>query len=71
MSLKNKPLKNAAVFSGIAAQMALTIYLGSKLGKWLDAHYTEPEPFYETWVTLAAVLLATVSIIYQATRFFK
>ncbi len=69
--MAKKSLKNAAVFSGIAAQMALTIYLGFKLGEWLDIKFEEPEAFYETWITLAAVLLATISIIYQAQKFFK
>lgn len=65
---KNR-LKNFAVFTGIGIQMGATIYLGSLLGAWLDTKYNSVEPFYATWVTLAAVFLATVSVIVQVIRF--
>lgn len=64
-------LKNFAIFSGIGIQMGATIYLGYRLGLWLDHKYTSPEPFYETWVTLAAVFLSITSVIVQVIEISK
>ena len=36
---EKKALKNWAVFSGIGFQMAITIFLGNKLGIWLDGKF--------------------------------
>ena len=62
-------LKNFAVFSGIGLQMGVLIYGGSWLGEWLDIKYASPEPFYATWVTLAAVFLAITGVIFQVIKF--
>lgn len=64
-------LKNFAVFSGIAIQMGVTIYLGSLLGEWLDVKYSKTEPFYAKWVTLLAVFLSITGVIVQVTKFSK
>ncbi len=65
---KNR-LKNFAVFTGIGIQMGATIYIGHLFGSWLDAKYHKETPFYDTWLTLSAVILATVSVIIQVIRF--
>lgn len=62
-------LKNFAVFAGIGIQMGALIYGGSWLGEWLDDKYDSTEPFYATWVTLAAVFLAIASVILQVIKF--
>lgn len=67
---KNR-LKNFAVFTGIGLQMGILIYGGSYLGEWLDEKYASPEPFYATWITLAAVFIATISVIIQVIKFSK
>jgi len=67
---KNKAnqLKTFAKFSGIGLQIGLTIYMGNLLGTWLDEKYPNPDEWYTKGVTLAAVFLATYSIIKQVTR---
>lgn len=65
---KNR-LKNFTVFTGIGIQMGVTIYIGHLFGSWLDAKYDYTESFYDKWVTLAAVVLSTISVIVQVTRF--
>jgi len=64
-------LKNFAVFSGIAIQMGVTIYLGSLLGEWLDVKYHKVTPFYAKWITLLAVFLSVTGVIVQVTKFSK
>ncbi len=65
---KNR-LKNFAVFTGIGIQMGATIYIGHLFGSWLDTKYGYQESFYDKWITLAAVVLSTVSVILQVIRF--
>jgi len=67
--MEGNRLKNFAVFTGIGIQMGATIYIGHLFGSWLDTKNHQPEPYYATWVTLAAVVLATVSVIVQVIRF--
>jgi len=71
-SLKNKknkepqPQINKYVrFTTIAIQMGLTIYLGSKLGEWLDLKFNNTNQLYYKIVTLLAVFLAMFSVIKQ------
>lgn len=52
-------------FTSIALQMGLTIYLGSKLGEWLDVKFGNSEQLYYKIVTLLAVFLAMFSVIRQ------
>lgn len=52
-------------FSSIAIQMALTIYLGSKLGEWLDTKFENENQLYFKIVTLLAVFIAMFSVIRQ------
>lgn len=67
----SKPLKKYARFSGIALQMGLTIYLGSKLGEWLDEKYLTENQLYTKICTLVAVFLAMLSVIVQVTKLSK
>lgn len=55
-------------FTSIALQMGLTIYLGSKLGEWLDQKYNTTNQIYYKIVTLIAVAVAMFSVIYQVIK---
>ena len=63
-----KPLSKYLRFSGIAIQMGLTIYLGSKLGEWLDSCFFNKNQLYYKICTLFAVFLAMFSVIKQVTK---
>ena len=52
-------------FSSIALQMGLTIYLGSKLGAWLDVKFNNTNELYYKIVTLCAVFIAMYAVIKQ------
>lgn len=56
----NKPLKNIAIFTGIAAQMGVTIFAGAYLGKWLDTEY----PSNKKWFTMIFTLLGVGIALY-------
>ena len=63
-----EPLSKYLKFSGIAIQMGLTIYLGSKLGEWLDSYFLKENQLYFKICTLFAVFLAMFSVIRQVTK---
>ncbi|MFV0247579.1 MAG: AtpZ/AtpI family protein [Tenacibaculum sp.] len=69
--LKKQPNKKYFVFSGIALQMGITVYLGNLLGKWLDLKHQNNNQFYLKICTLIAVFIAILSVIYQANKLFK
>lgn len=65
----NKKQPNKYIkFTSIALQMGLTIYLGSKLGEWLDQKYNTTNQIYYKVVTLIAVAVAMFSVIYQVLK---
>ena len=66
-SKKPKPLKNFARFSGIAAQMGITIFLGAYFGKWLDQKY----PSNKKWFTIGLTILAVCLSLYNVLRQLK
>ncbi|TYP99743.1 putative F0F1-ATPase subunit (Ca2+/Mg2+ transporter) [Tenacibaculum adriaticum] len=66
-----KPLNKFVKFSGIAIQMGLTIYLGSVLGKWLDAKFLNETQLYTKICTLIAVFGAMFSVIRQVIKMSK
>ena len=72
MANKNqKPVKqpNPYIrFTAIAIQMGLTIYLGSKLGEWLDTIFQNSNQVYYKTVTLLAVFIAVFSVIKQVIK---
>jgi len=55
-------------FSTIAIQMGLTIYLGSKLGEWLDVKFENKNQLYYKIVSLIAIFIAIFSVIKQVTK---
>lgn len=63
-----KPHNKYIRFTSIALQMGLTIYLGSKLGEWLDVKFDNQNQLYYKIVTLIAVFLAMFSVIYQVIK---
>ena len=63
-----KPLNKYLRFSGIAIQMGLIIYLGSKLGEWSDSYFLNENQLYYKICTLFAVFLAMFSVIRQVTK---
>ena len=65
---KKRALNKYLRFSGIAIQMGLTIYLGSKLGEWLDQKYENTDQLYTKICTLAAVFGAMYSVIRQVIK---
>ena len=66
MTKKNKKqLSPYLRFTSIAIQMGLTIYLGSKLGEWLDVKFENKDELYFKIVTLIAVFVAMFSVIRQ------
>lgn len=64
--LPKKPLKNWAVFSSIGLQMGLTIFLGNKLGSWLDQRYQLN--FLEETLTLVAIFSSMYLIISRVNK---
>lgn len=66
---EKKALKNWAVFSGIGLQMGLTIFLGNRLGIWLDGKFETS--FLETTLTLVAIFSSMFLIIYRVNRLNK
>ncbi|WP_274474188.1 AtpZ/AtpI family protein [Mangrovimonas aestuarii] len=67
---KNQPNKYL-VLTGAAFQMGAIIYLGNLLGEYLDRKYPNPDDLYTKFVTLAAVILAILSIIRQVNSLSK
>lgn len=61
-----KPLHKALKLSGAGFQMGATIYLGFKLGEWLD--YRLKTAFLTITITLVAIFLATYLLIKQAQK---
>ena len=66
MTQKPKKQLNPYVrFTTIALQMGLTIYLGSKLGEWLDVKFDNQNQLYYKIVTLCSVFIAIFVVIRQ------
>ena len=63
-----KQLKNAAILSGIAFQMGITIYLFAILGKWLDNEYNNGEKLYIIITTLLGAALSLYVVLKQVNR---
>ena len=66
-----KPLNKFIRFTSIGLQMGLTIYLGSKLGEWLDVKFNNQDQLYYKIVSLIAIFIAIASVIYQVTQITK
>ena len=48
--------------------MGLTIYLGSKLGEWLDVKFNNQDQLYYKIVSLVAVFVSMASVIFQVLK---
>ena len=48
--------------------MGITIYLGSKLGAWLDVRFENENQLYYKIVSLLAVFIAIFSVIKQVIK---
>ncbi len=75
MNKKQDDSKNGLIkyvrFTGMGVQMALTIWLGSLLGKWLDVKFNTNNEIYFKVVTLLTVFGSMFSFIRQVTRLSK
>ncbi|RIA08244.1 putative F0F1-ATPase subunit (Ca2+/Mg2+ transporter) [Flavobacteriaceae bacterium MAR_2010_72] len=63
-----KQLKNAAILTGIAIQMGVTIYLFALLGKWLDREYNDGEKLFVIICTLTGIAISFYLVIKQVNR---
>jgi len=63
-----KPLNKFIRFTSIGLQMGLTIYLGSKLGEWLDVKFNNNDQLYYKIVSLLAVFIAIAAVIIQVLK---
>ena len=57
---KKSPLKNWAIFTGIALQMGATIFICAWIGKKLDERY----PSEKNWFTIGFVLFGVFASLY-------
>ena len=62
-------LKSIAIFTGIAAQMGITIYLGAYFGKSLDLKYPAEKKWFTIIFTLLGVGIALYIVIKQLNKF--
>jgi len=58
-----------AIFTGIAAQMGVTIYLGSYFGKWLDNEYPSNKKWFTMIFTLIGVGTSLYVVLKQLNKF--
>ena len=66
-----RPLNTVFQLSGAGIQMGVTIYLGAKLGKWLDAEYPNEKNWFTIGLTLFAVAISLYHLIQQVNRLNK
>lgn len=62
-------LKNIAIFTGIAAQMGITIFAGAYLGKWLDVKYPADKKWFTMVFTILGVVISLYIVIKQLNKF--
>ena len=68
---KNKTkstLKNVAVLTGVAAQMGITIFLGTYFGKWLDLKYPADKKWFTIIFTLLGVGISLYAVLKQLNK---
>ena len=61
---KKKQLNKFLQLTGVGLQMGITIYLAARLGKWLDATYTDNKSFTIV-LTLLGIALSFYSLLRQ------
>lgn len=67
----NKGLGKFAQFSGLGLQLAISIYLASLLGKWLDGHHPVEGINFHTVIVLVVSIGTMISVMIQAIRITK
>tara|TARA_B100000809_G_C15074546_1_gene507300 strand:- start:561 stop:812 length:252 start_codon:yes stop_codon:yes gene_type:complete len=65
----NNSLKSVAVFTGIAAQMGVTIFAGAYLGKFLDIEYPSNKKWFTMIFTLLGVGISLYVVLKQLNKF--
>ena len=65
----NNTLKSVAVFTGIAAQMGITIFAGAYLGKYLDIEYPSNKKWFTMIFTLLGVGISLYVVLKQLNKF--
>ncbi len=65
---KQKPFNSYLKYSGLAIQMAVTIYLGNLLGKYIDKIAESGSDVFTKIITLLAVFLSMFIIIRQVIK---
>mgnify|MGYP001265713185 FL=1 len=65
----NNSLKSVAVFTGIAAQMGVTIFAGAYLGKFLDIEYPSNKKWFTIIFTLLGVGISLYVVLKQLNKF--
>ena len=71
---KDQPKKqpNAVMtLSGVGVQMGVTIWLGAKLGKWLDEKYPNDKNWFTMGCVMFAVVISLYNLIQQVNRLNK
>lgn len=68
---QKRPLNTIVEYSGLGIQMGVTIYLGVKLGEWLDVKYPNEKGWFTIGCTLASVGLSMASLIVKANKMNK
>lgn len=68
MTKGKKEVKYWLSLTGIAVQMGVIIYLGARLGQWLDAEYENDNNTYTIILTLFAVAISMYLVIQQTKK---
>ncbi|MGB5459269.1 MAG: AtpZ/AtpI family protein [Eudoraea sp.] len=68
MAKGNKEIKYWLSLTGIAVQMGVIIYLGARLGQWLDLEYQNEKNTYTIILTLFAVAISMYLVIQQTKK---
>ncbi|WP_297796882.1 AtpZ/AtpI family protein [uncultured Eudoraea sp.] len=68
MTKGKKEVKYWLSLTGIAVQMGVIIYLGARLGQWLDTEYEKENNTYTIILTLFAVAISMYLVIQQTKK---
>jgi F0F1-type ATP synthase assembly protein I len=66
---QSNSLKSVAVFTGIAAQMGITIFASAYLGKYLDLEYPSNKKWFTMLFTLSGVGISLYVVLKQINKF--
>jgi len=72
MSLKNQNNKKRFLqFTSIPFEMFIIIFVGYRIGNWLDKKYVNEDLLYTTIITLLSVMIAMIYIIRRIQKISK